>query len=43
VSCTALPAISLVLRPFTPEPVYNRRLNPIPPEPAVVQQQVVVE
>jgi len=43
VSCTALPAISLLLRPFKPEPVYNRRLNPIPPEPAGVQQQVAAE
>jgi hypothetical protein len=43
VSCTALPAISLVLRPFKPEPVYNRRLNPVQSEPAIVLQQVVAE
>jgi hypothetical protein len=35
-SCTVLPAITLMLRPFRPEPVYNRRLNPVPPEPAVI-------
>lgn len=43
VSCTALPALTLLLRPFKPEPVYNRRLNPVKSEPAVVHQQVVTE
>ncbi len=30
VSCTALPAITLVLRPFKPEPAYNRRKSRLP-------------
>jgi len=42
-SCTVLPAITLVLRPFKPEPVYNRRLNPGQSEPAIILQQVVAE
>jgi len=42
-SCTIVPAITLVLRPFKPEPVYNRRLNPIPLEAAIVPQQVAME
>ena len=43
VSCTALPAITLVLRPFKPEPAYNRRLNPVQSAPTVAIQQVVAE
>lgn len=43
VSCTVLPAITLILRPFKPEPVYNRRLNPVQSEPTIVHQQVVGE
>lgn len=42
-SCTTLPALTLALRPFKPEPVYNRRLNPVVPEPTVVSQQPVLE
>jgi len=42
-SCTVLPAIRLILRPFKPEPVYNRRLNPAASEPVVVPQQVATE
>jgi len=42
-SCTVLPTITLILRPFKPEPAYNRRLNPIQPEPVIVQQQVAAE
>src|SRR5215211_141400 len=37
-----LPANTLVLRSFKPEPVYNRRLNPVQSEPAVAQQQVPI-
>jgi len=43
VSCTVLPAITLILRPFKPEPVYNRRLNPVAPEPAIISQQTATE
>ena len=42
-SCTVLPEITLVLRPFKPERAYNRRLNPVQPRPAVVLQHVVAE
>jgi hypothetical protein len=42
-SCTVLPAITLVLRPFKPEPVYNRRLNPVALEAAIVPQQGAAE
>jgi len=42
-SCTVLPAITLVLRPFKPEPVYNRRLNPVPLQAALVPQQVAAQ
>jgi len=38
---TVLPAITLLLRPFKPAPVYNRRLNPGQSEPTIVHQQVV--
>jgi hypothetical protein len=43
VSCTILPAITFILRPFKPEPVHNRRLNPHAPEPAAIPQQAATE
>mgnify|MGYP000892042028 CR=1 FL=1 len=43
VSCAVLPAITLILRPFKPEPVYNRRLKPVAPEPAGVSPQATME
>jgi hypothetical protein len=43
VSCTVLPAITFILQPFKSEPVYNRRLNPVAPESAVVSQQAATE